>query len=141
MRKANSSWELLALIDCEGGPASCWLFLGHVTLNGYGHIRCGNRKTIKAHRWAYEHFYCESPNNLLVLHLCDNRLCCNPNHLKLGTHADNMFDMKTKGRSRRLCYKTIEELKNNGLTQKQIAEHLNCSPNTIYQILRSLRKS
>ena len=138
MKKANSSWELLALIDCEGGPASCWPFLGHITQSGYGHIRRGKKKTVRAHRWAYEHFYCHSPGDLYVLHLCDNRLCCNPSHLRLGTHAENMKDMQSKGRNRKLCYETIKQLQNNGLTQKQIAEQLQCSPHTVWQILKKL---
>jgi len=138
MKKANGSWELLALIDCEGGPASCWPFLGQITQHGYGHIRCGKRKTIRAHRWAYKHFYNKDPGELYVLHLCDNRTCCNPNHLKLGTHVENMTDMKNKGRKKLLCYETIKRLRLKGLTHKQIGEHLNCATHTIQQILKKI---
>lgn len=138
MRKnTNTFLNLLQKIDAEGGISTCWPYTGYKTLNGYGHIRCGSRKTIKAHRWAYEYFYGKAPERFQVLHLCDNRLCCNPTHLKLGTHAENMEDMKNKGRKRSLCYETIKELRRNGLTHKAIAEQLNCSPHTVQQILKN----
>lgn len=67
------------------------------TVLGYGRVRVGG-KTVGAHRVAYELEFGPIPDGLHLLHLCDNRKCINPKHLRPGTPQDNMDDMKSKGR-------------------------------------------
>lgn len=76
----------------------CWTYNGVVTKDGYGRLRYEGVKVL-AHRLAYIlSNKVEIPEGMCVLHSCDNRICVNPKHLFLGTHSDNMKDMKQKGR-------------------------------------------
>lgn len=78
----------------------CWYWLASTAGNGYGQIKLtGQRKQIYAHRVSYLLYKGEIPENMEVCHKCDDPLCVNPNHLFLGTRADNAQDMKQKGRS------------------------------------------
>jgi len=77
----------------------CWEWLAYKNKLGYGVFR-GSKKSMLAHRmaWQLEHGYI--PDGLLCCHHCDNPSCCNPSHLFLGTDKDNHDDMIAKGRDR-----------------------------------------
>lgn len=80
---------------------SCWGWQGSKNIHGYGEIRI-HRKHMNASRASWIAYKGEIPKGMYVLHNCpngDNRECCNPDHLFLGTHTDNMHDMIKKGRS------------------------------------------
>lgn len=62
------------------------------------HVEGGKAKT---HRVAWELAHGPIPQGMWVLHRCDNRICCNPDHLFLGDRAANMADMVAKGRQAR----------------------------------------
>src|SRR3990167_6332282 len=77
----------------------CWLWLGAKLKKGYGVFRetCP-RRSVLAHRVAYELANGPIPGGKFVCHHCDNPSCVRPSHLFLGTQKDNMADCSRKGR-------------------------------------------
>lgn len=71
----------------------CWTWTGSKDGDGYGFVGRD-----RAHRFSYELANGPIPKGLCVLHTCDNPPCVRPDHLFLGTHADNVADRHAKGR-------------------------------------------
>lgn len=77
---------------------SCWEWQGCLSTNtGYGNLTI-ERKSRSSHRVSFEMNHHAIPPKMCVCHRCDNRKCIRPDHLFLGTHADNMQDQRLKGR-------------------------------------------
>lgn len=82
----------------------CWLWTGAKDRYGYGEwigVKLPFRGRIKPHRASWLLHFGDIPQELWVLHKCDNRSCVRPDHLFLGTPLDNNQDMAAKGRSAR----------------------------------------
>ena len=75
----------------------CWLWTGTIQHGGYGVLRI-NGKTMRAHRLAWEFEHGEIPENMVVMHICDNPRCVRVSHLRLGTQLDNIADRGSKER-------------------------------------------
>ena len=90
-RSRQSCWEWTASIDVKSGYAVL-----SIPKWCYGE----ERKATTAHRFAYELFFGKVSSSLVIRHTCDNRRCCNPDHLIPGTHTENMADMISRGRGR-----------------------------------------
>jgi hypothetical protein len=99
----------------------CWLWIGGKNQQGYGLVRlvkAGGRATTKpASRMAWELVNGAIPDDLNVCHHCDNPPCVRPDHLFLGTPADNHRDMVMKGR-----HPTIRRLTTSGLSSSNSDE-------------------
>lgn len=76
---------------------TCWLWLGSRDQRGYGTMRFQGRNQ-RAHRIAYQLAVGPIPEGLLACHHCDNPSCVRPDHIFIGTMADNIRDCVNKGR-------------------------------------------
>lgn len=126
----------------------CWLWQG-VKNRGYGMIS-DKGKMRYAHRVSYELAYGQIPDGLDILHNCDNPSCVRPDHLKPGTHTDNMRDMFAKGRRRimrgvlngraKLTWEQVRVIRERyaagGISLKQLADEHNVNTALVHRIIQ-----
>lgn len=128
-------------VDSNG----CWVWNLTPDKDGYGTLKYKNKSKFYAHRAAYELAIGPIPEGLLVLHKCDNRLCINPEHLYIGTHEDNMRDVRERNRrkgdksgNRKLTQEQVNEIRaskdNNGV----LGRRYGVSRKHVYRIKRYL---
>lgn len=95
----------------------CWVWLAYRDKDGYG--KFWDRKKYMAHRYVYEKTYGEIPEGKQIDHICHNRACVNPEHLRLVTHKQNQ-ENKVGGEFRGTNYhaksgKWLARLESNGI--------------------------
>jgi hypothetical protein len=116
----------------EDAVSGCWLWNAKQDALGYGWMRIGHKKgVVPAHRVSWILFKGPIPQHngpkarMLVLHKCDNPSCVNPDHLFLGTDADNCADRDKKGRlSSKLKesdVRSIRKFLSSGMKPKEIS--------------------
>lgn len=119
----------------------CWEWHGPIDKDGYGYITKANIN-IKAHRAAYEDAVGPIQDGKLVCHSCDNRKCCNPDHLWVGSSFDNTLDMLTKVRNKKVIKvnpEKVKDIRNDPRGNAAVARIYKISTSTVRNI--RLRKS
>lgn len=85
--------------------SGCWEYTGKKDRCGYGVFKIGGRN-LGAHKVSYIlHKGDFDQDNKEMMHLCHNRCCINPEHIKPGTHKENMSFIETRLRIRKSCRK------------------------------------
>ena len=132
-------WWNKKRIDKKTG---CWLWDGAKSSNGYGIVTVnGEAKGI--HRLSFEKYKNAIPKGLCVLHSCDIVNCFNPNHLRTGTHKDNMKDKTQRNRQAKgeksghskLTESQVRYVKKGLSSVSYLAKMFNVNKTTIYKIL------
>lgn len=140
-KKMKESFEKWFTKNNEG----CWEWQGakkSLKKLPYGSFtwKFGSKRfTQVAHRISYRIYKGEIPSNKIVMHICDNPPCVNPDHLKIGTYLENQRDKLKKGRCKveKLTIKSVKEIKkclSLGVTKQRLANDFNVSRQTIYSI-------
>lgn len=124
--------------------SGCWEWTAARHPSGYGAYRLPGKNEY-AHRASFRLFRGEIPEGVWVCHTCDNRWCVNPDHLWLGSAADNNRDRQAKGRSvvgsehvnSKLTESDvydIREMRSEGKTLQAIADRFGVSLSAIHLI-------
>ncbi len=125
--------------------SGCHLWTASLNNKGYGSFRL-KKRTKLAHRVAWEQRNGPIPDGLYVCHKCDTPSCVNPDHMFLGTPADNMRDAANKGR---IPYgeahhnaklndqnvRAIREMRSAGMTQSAIGARIGVSQTVVGDVL------
>lgn len=111
---------------------TCWNWTASTMGTGYGQFHY-NKRTRTSHTVSWELTNGLIPEGLVVRHTCDNRLCCNPEHLLLGTQADNLRDAADRDR-----IPHGEQRSDSKLTEAQVKEIKLAKVINISQTARSL---
>lgn len=99
--------------------AGCWLWKRSLGVWGYGQTNLVGLPP-KAHRASWVLHYGPIPAGLCVLHRCDTPACVRPDHLFLGTHADNVADRDAKGRTGHSMGRSGEKNAMSKLTAREV---------------------
>lgn len=142
----HADWptRFITKIDIRGRD-ECWPWMAVKLPNGYGQFWFNGRMH-NSHRMALVFSGIIIPNGFVVMHSCDNRICCNPNHLSPCRQIDNLADMKKKGRSLRgerhklaiLTESQVREIRSSTLVAPRVAEKFGVSVATIHDIRQGL---
>jgi len=134
-------WQLVNVGDAN----ECWEWTKTLSSTGYGVIQISGRQRY-AHRLAWEFTFGRIGTRLFVCHKCDNRKCCNPSHMFLGTNEENTADRHAKGRDARglrssgskLSPQSVREIRAlaaDGVSYSEIGRRYDVWPNAVKRVV------
>ena len=113
----------------------CWIYDG--AYRGEYKVMKVDGRNQSVHREAYKAFLGPIPEGICVCHRCDDPHCCNPAHLFLGTHQDNMRDKIRKGRGNQaLTAQQVIDIRKDTRKQREIAVEYNIGRSTVAKLKR-----
>lgn len=134
--KRNKPTDVFKSIDMHGGDKTvCWEWTRPLGKDGRPYFDLKGKKHL-AYRVTYTLVFGEIPEGMLFRHTCDNGACCNPWHGVLGTHQQNMDDMKSRERHG-LPHHTVRRIRirlARGDKQKDIAADFGLNPELVSKI-------
>lgn len=142
MARRNKPIDVFRYIDIKNDDLEqCWPWMKSVR-GGKGRPYFDiNGKKYLAYRIVYELFHGKAiPDGQLVRHKCDNPICCNPHHLELGTHQENMNDMTERERHGlpHFTVKAIRRLIDKGVHDSDIAERFGLTAENVAKIRKGV---
>lgn len=131
---------------------NCWICTSNKPSKSTGYVSChfpdyNKDKPTQLHRASYMHHFGEIRKGNVVMHICDNPKCFNPDHLIQGTSRDNTRDMITKGRGaidgakRKLTDEDILCIRSSELSSYKLADIYNVSSTHIRRIKNGTRRN
>jgi predicted XRE-type DNA-binding protein len=153
MTRVNKRTDVFQHIDMSGGADACWPWQQAPGATSYD-MKTGAKSikskprpyfTVQGRKHMATRLVYELVNGVeitpdqFILHQCDNSMCCNPKHMRLGTHDENMKEMVERDRHG-LPHDTVKRIRvalmQKKLTQQEIADLTGVSRATIGRIAR-----
>jgi hypothetical protein len=142
MAKVNELKDVFKYVNMQhASKDACWEWKGKVNAkDGRPYITIDGKRR-PAYAVALEAF--KGKEDGMVLHSCDNPICCNPHHLSYGTHQDNMNEMKERERHGlpKIVVRAILKLLSEGRTQQSIADLYGISRESVSSISTGRRNT
>ena len=131
----------------RGAPEECWPYQGKVGSAGYPLIRFEGKQWL-LHRLVYLKYRGPLLDGMVIMHVCENKLCLNPTHLRQDTQSSNITQACTTGVWRSGTTKierhervAVLELLRQGKSRKEVCKLFNVSNSTLSRLVSQAKEA